>query len=88
MAMDSLSYRLNRIEKLTNILRDFRIQAYMQAEWQKADTSGIGSYSGGNFPAGANNRFLLRRGRFHLSWQHEIVNKGGDTIKIGESTVR
>jgi hypothetical protein len=67
-----------------NILREFRIQAYIQPEWQRADTANITSVDGGNFPSAANNRFLLRRGRFKLSWQHEIVNKKGDTIKVGE----
>ena len=81
---DSLSNRFNRIDRLLNILHDFRIQSYVQPEWQKAGATGIASYSGGNFPAFANNRFLLRRGRFHLTWQHETINKHGDTVKVGE----
>ena len=76
--------RFNKVDHILNILREFRIQAYIQAEWQKADTAGITSFAGGNFPALANNRFLLRRGRFKLSWQHETVTKKGDTIKVGE----
>jgi hypothetical protein len=63
------------------ILREFRIQAYVQMEWQRADsnsyyaagptgTNNIGTYAGGTFPTTANNRFLLRRGRFKLSFEH------------------
>ena len=68
--------------KLLNILREFRFQAYVQSEWQKADTTGkvasgptgsnnVGTYHGGTFPATANNRFLLRRGRFKFSFEHK-----------------
>ena len=76
--------RLNRIDNILNILHEFRIQIYAQPEWMRADTAGINSFNAGNFPAHANNRFVLRRGRFKLSWQHETVNKKGDTIKVGE----
>lgn len=73
-----------RTDHILNILREFRFQAYAQVEWQKADTAGIATVQGGSFPAAANNRFIIRRGRFKLSWQHETVNKHGDTIKVGE----
>ena len=82
--LDSMDARLNRTEKLLNILRDFRFDAYAQVEWQRADTAGIATVQGSNFPAAANNRFIIRRGRFRLSWMHEIVNKHGDSIKVGE----
>jgi hypothetical protein len=76
--------RLNRIDHIVNILREFRIQIYAQPQWQKADTVGVTSFGGGNFPTAANNRFMLRRGRFKLSWQHEMATKFGDTAKVGE----
>lgn len=67
---------------LINILKEFRIQAYIQTEWQKGDTTGkvpygatgyngVGTYQGGTFSPTANNRFLLRRGRFKLSFEHK-----------------
>jgi len=63
------------------ILREFRFQAYSQTEWQRADTAGknstnplgidgVGSFQGGTFPAAANNRFLQRRSRFKISFEH------------------
>jgi len=73
-----------RTDHILNILREFRIQIYIQPEWQKADTAGAPGVQGGNFPAAANNRFIIRRGRFKLGWQHETVNKHGDSIKVGE----
>lgn len=76
--------RSRKMDNILNILREFRLQVYIQPEWQRADTAGISSFAGGNFPINADNRFLLRRGRFKLSWQHETVNKHGDSIKVGE----
>ena len=73
-----------KTDHILNILREFRFQAYIQPEWQRADTAGASGVQGGNFPGAANNRFILRRGRVKLSWQHEIVNKHGDSIKVGE----
>jgi hypothetical protein len=58
------------VKRAITILREFRFQAYIQPEWQKADTAGAQSYAGGNFPPGGNNRFLLRRGRFKFSFEH------------------
>jgi hypothetical protein len=82
--LSKLEHQSARTGQLLNILREFRIQAFIQPEWQRADTAGVQSFAGGNFPAAANNRFILRRGRFKLSWQHEAVTKKGDTVKVGE----
>ena len=79
-----IAEHFRKTDQILNILREFRIQAYIQPEWQHADTSGAAGVQGGNFPAAANNRFILRRGRVKLSWQHETVNKHGDSIKVGE----
>jgi len=65
-----------------NILREIRFQAYVQVEWQKGDTTGqvpygptgyngVGTYQGGTFSPTANNRFLIRRGRAKLSFEHK-----------------
>lgn len=58
------------IKHALSILREFRLQAYVQAEWQRADTAGAQSYAGGNFPSAANNRFMARRARFKFSFEH------------------
>lgn len=79
-----LRQRMEKMDRILNILREFRIQIYIQPEWQWAQTEGASSVEGGNFPADASNRLLIRRGRFKLGWQHEVVNKHGDTIKVGE----
>ncbi|HWB63895.1 MAG TPA: hypothetical protein VG603_10320 [Chitinophagales bacterium] len=89
LSQDSVVPTLKRIDKILNILREFRFQAYIQPEWQRADTTGVtttgplgttgvGAFQGGTFPAASNNRFILRRGRFKFSFEH----KNGKDLKI------
>ncbi len=44
------------------------IGGYMQPQFQYASDTGINSYSGGNFPASSNNRFMFRRGRVRFDY--------------------
>ena len=45
-----------------------RISGYMQPQFQVAQSKGIDSYAGGDFPAHVNNRFMLRRGRIKFDY--------------------
>ena len=68
---DSLiNARFNRIEKLLGVLRDFRVVSYIQTEWQLAQSAGASSYAGGNFPLHSDNRFMIRRGRLKMGYEH------------------
>ncbi len=69
--LDSLNNKVSKLDKLMNVLRKFRISGYIQPQFQLADTDGIASFSGGNFPQHSNNRFALRRGRFKVTFEHE-----------------
>jgi hypothetical protein len=51
-------------------LNRLKISGYIQAQFQSADTAGIESYAGGNFPANIDNRFAVRRGRFKLAYDY------------------
>lgn len=62
--------RLDRIDRLLKVLQEFRIVSYIQTEWQLAQSPGAVSYAGGNFPAYSNNRFMIRRGRFKIGYEH------------------
>ncbi len=41
---------------------------YLQVQYQFADSAGISSYNGGNFSTYADNRFMIRRGRFRIDY--------------------
>jgi hypothetical protein len=45
-----------------------RISGYMQPQFQMASAKGTIGFSGGNFAPGANNRFMLRRGRIRFDY--------------------
>lgn len=45
---------------------DIKITGYLQTQFQKAQSSGINSFSGGDFPAYSDNRFMIRRGRLKV----------------------
>jgi hypothetical protein len=46
------------------------ISGYIQPQFQVAEEKGAASYSGGDFPAQVNNRFMLRRGRIRFDYAH------------------
>jgi hypothetical protein len=43
---------------------------YMQPQFQWAESKGAKTYEGGDFSPNANNRFMLRRGRFRIDYAH------------------
>lgn len=47
-----------------------RIGGYMQPQFQVVQSKGARGYSGGDFPANSNNRFMLRRGRIRFDYAH------------------
>ncbi|HOS47165.1 MAG TPA: porin [Bacteroidia bacterium] len=54
------------IAKMYNDLDNMKrltISGYVQAQWQIADSSGVGTYAGGNFNTGVDKRYSVRRGR-------------------------
>ncbi|RYG07112.1 MAG: porin, partial [Chitinophagaceae bacterium] len=47
-------------------LHDIKITGYLQAQYQKAQSAGINSFSGGDFTANSDSRFMIRRGRLKI----------------------
>lgn len=45
---------------------DIKITGYLQTQFQKAQSEGISSFSGGDFAENSNNRFIIRRGRLKI----------------------
>ncbi|MFT3825703.1 MAG: porin [Chitinophagaceae bacterium] len=46
------------------------INAYLQPQFQVAETKGAASFNGGDFAPQSNNRFLIRRGRVRFEYAH------------------
>src|SRR6478609_4343751 len=47
-----------------------KISGYMQPQYQKIQTKGAKSYSGGDFPPNVDSRFMMRRGRLRIDYVH------------------
>lgn len=54
------------------LINRLKVTGYMQAQWQMADTAGIKSFSGGNFPTASDNRFAIRRGRIKFTYDYSL----------------
>lgn len=78
---DSVNRRVDNIEKVLNVLRDFRISSYIQPQFQRTDTNGVATYNGGDFPTHAQNRFILRRARLKVQFDHVLPKKGFKIIE-------
>lgn len=61
---------LEKLQSDVSLLSRLKISGYIQSQFQLADTAGIESFAGGNFPAGIDNRFAVRRGRFKLAYDY------------------
>ncbi|MEN9523627.1 MAG: hypothetical protein RL065_2004 [Bacteroidota bacterium] len=67
---DSINMALNQHEADLSVLKRIKIEAYIQAQYQIAEANGAKSFEGGNFAEGVDKRFMLRRGRFRLTYEH------------------
>lgn len=47
-------------------IHDIKITGYLQTQFQKAQSAGITSFSGGDFSANSDSRFIIRRGRLKI----------------------
>lgn len=81
LSTDSVNRRVDKLEKALNILREFRISSYIQPQFQRIDTNGAASFNGGDFPTHAQNRFILRRARLKVQFDHVLPKKGFKIIE-------
>src|SRR5512147_649952 len=83
--LDTLAQRVEQINSDLEFMKKLKFSGYIQTQFQIADSSGIPSFAGGNFPAGVDKRFSVRRGRIKLTYdnnncqgvlQFDITEKG------------
>ena len=56
------------MKKDVDILKNLKINGWVQAQWQMADTAGAKNFDGGDLPVNSNNRFMIRRGRIKFTY--------------------
>lgn len=71
--MDSLGTVVQKIQSDVDILKKIKISGYVQAQFQVADSVGIKSFAGGDFPAKVDKRFAVRRGRFKITYNNKLT---------------
>ncbi len=69
---DTLNAKIENSRSEIGLMNRLKVTGYIQAQWQKADTIGISSYAGGNFPKYSDNRFGIRRGRVKFTYENEL----------------
>jgi phosphate-selective porin len=68
---DSIQKSLNDIQKTLEVIKRVKINGWIQAQLQFADSSGQQSFDGGNFAVNSDKRFMIRRGRIKFTYQHQ-----------------
>lgn len=73
---DSLALQVEKNRKGISLLTRFKVSGYIQPQYQIADSMGQPSFAGGNFAAGVDNRFMIRRGRIKFQYTAPENKKG------------
>lgn len=89
---DTLKSELEKLQSDILKLQKLKITGYVQAQYQRINSAGAASFSGGNFGEGINNRFKVRRGRIKFTYnggnlsqyvmQFDVIEKGLDIKDI------
>ena len=65
---DSIQKALTDIKKAVDLMKKIKINGWVQAQYQYADTVGAANFDGGDFPTNVDNRFMIRRGRIKATF--------------------
>src|SRR5689334_15700094 len=71
---DTVPGRVSILTSQVEFLQRLKFIGYVQAQFQDADSSGIKSVEGGDFPAGSDKRFMVRRGRFKAQYDYKSTS--------------
>lgn len=72
--IDTLAAYVQKMNTSVTALQKIKISGYVQFQYQKADSMGIKSFSGGDFDAKTDNRFAVRRGRIKFAYSGTLSN--------------
>jgi len=71
-SVDGINETLLEMKSTVDALKKIKVSGYIQAQFQSAETDGIKSFSGGDFPSNTHNRFAVRRGRFKINYDNDL----------------
>lgn len=95
-ALEGLSEAFAEMKTTVDALKKIKVSGYVQAQYQVAESDGIASFAGGNFPVGVRDRFLVRRGRLKVNYDNDLtqyvlqidVTQSGIGIKDAYASVK
>ncbi|MEN9700590.1 MAG: hypothetical protein RLZZ301_1788 [Bacteroidota bacterium] len=70
---DTLAKTVKTLSQEVNQLKNLKITGWVQSQYQWTQTPGAKTFDGGDFISNSNNRFMIRRGRFKLTYTNGIV---------------
>ncbi|MFM2135243.1 MAG: hypothetical protein RL021_643 [Bacteroidota bacterium] len=79
--MDTLTSHVAGIRQELDLVKRVKINGYVQAQFQLADSAGQSSFNGGNFAPGDKARFMIRRGRLRVQYDSQLDERG---ISLGQ----
>jgi len=72
-AADTTYQTIAAMQGIMNALSKIKITGYIQGQFQVADSVGIKSFAGGDFPSASDKRFSIRRGRVKFTYDNTIT---------------
>ena len=76
---DTLTGHVAGIRQELDVLKRIKVSGYIQAQYQVTDSGGAKSFAGGDFAAGVDKRFQVRRGRIKFVYDAPNIDKGWST---------
>lgn len=70
---DSLTKAVKQLSTDLSQLKNLKVTGWVQAQYQWTQTPGAKTFDGGDFITNSNNRFMIRRGRFKLTYTNGLV---------------
>lgn len=70
---DTLSKAVKQLSTDVSQLKNLKVTGWVQTQYQWTQTPGAKTFDGGDFITNSNNRFMIRRGRFKLTYTKGLV---------------
>jgi len=72
-AVDGINETILEMKATVDALKKIKVSGYIQAQYQVADSPGVSSYAGGNFPSNVKSRYSVRRGRMKVNYDNDLT---------------
>ncbi len=71
-AVEGMNETMLEMKSTVDALKKIKVTGYLQAQYQTAESEGIKSFAGGDFPKNSDSRFGVRRGRVKFTYDNTV----------------